>query len=108
MSLSTHVLDTVAGRPASDVEVALCRVDDTGRAERVATARTDSDGRISGWTVTAGRHRLVFGTGDYWRRAGVDAFHPEVAVTFDVTAPDAHHHVPLLLAPFAYSTYRGS
>jgi 5-hydroxyisourate hydrolase len=97
MSLSTHVLDAATGRPAQSVPVRLERADGTV----VAKARTDADGRITGWAPGAGVHRLVFETGD-------DGFFPEVAVTFRITDADAHHHVPLLLSPFAYTTYRGS
>lgn len=97
MSLSTHVLDAATGRPAHDVPVRLERADGTV----VAAARTDADGRVTGWAPGAGVHRLVFDTGEH-------AFFPEVAVTFRITDADAHHHVPLLLSPFAYTTYRGS
>jgi 5-hydroxyisourate hydrolase len=97
MSLSTHVLDAATGRPAQGVPVRLERADGTVLAE----ASTDADGRITGWTPATGVHRLVFDTGD-------NAFFPEVAVTFRITDADAHHHVPLLLSPFAYTTYRGS
>ena len=69
------------------------------------------DGRVAGWADEAtdeGTHRLVFGSGDYFAGQGVETFYPEVVVVFAVTDPDRHHHVPLLLSPFAYSTYRGS
>lgn len=96
MSLSTHVLDAATGRPASGLEVRLEAADGT-----VLTERTDEDGRITGWDPGCGVHRLVFDTGGH-------AFYPEVAVTFRITDAGAHHHVPLLLSPFAYTTYRGS
>ena len=96
MSLSTHVLDAATGRPATGVAVRLEHADGT-----VTEARTDDDGRITGWDAGRGVHRLVFDTGDH-------AFFPEVAVTFRITGPRAHLHVPLLLSPFAYTTYRGS
>ncbi|MGI5130074.1 hydroxyisourate hydrolase [Pseudonocardia sp. CA-107938] len=100
MSLSTHVLDAVTGRPAQDVPVRLERA-----GAVVTTARTDADGRVRDLgALTAGVHRLVFDTA----AAFPDGFYPEVVVTFTVTDPSAHHHVPLLLSPFAYSTYRGS
>lgn len=97
MSLSTHVLDAATGRPARGVPVRLERADGTVLAE----ASTDADGRITGWAPAEGVHRLVFDTGG-------NAFFPEVTVTFRITDADAHHHVPLLLSPFAYTTYRGS
>lgn len=97
MSLSTHVLDAGSGRPAAGVEVRLEHQDGT----LITVDRTNADGRITGWSPGAGVHRLVFDTGDH-------AFYPEVAVTFRITDPDEHHHVPLLLSPYAYTTYRGS
>ncbi|MBF8191348.1 hydroxyisourate hydrolase [Nonomuraea sp. K274] len=99
MSFSTHVLDAVTGSPASGVHV---RLEHEGRV--VAEGRTDGDGRIKGWNPGAGVHRVVFDTGAYLR----ETFYPEVVVTFTVTDPERHYHVPLLLSPYAYSTYRGS
>ncbi|MER5321462.1 hydroxyisourate hydrolase [Streptosporangium roseum] len=103
MSLSTHVLDAALGRPAAGVAVRLERAG-TVLAEGV----TDADGRIGGWAPGAGAHRLVFDTGGYFAARAVDAFYPEVSIDFTVGDPDEHYHVPLLLSPFAYSTYRGS
>ncbi|HEY0450182.1 hydroxyisourate hydrolase [Actinophytocola sp.] len=105
MSLSTHVLDTTVGRPACDVPVRL-EARGEGGWQVIVDGCTDVDGRIGGWGIeAAGVYRLVFGTGDY---LGPDAFFPEVAVAFRVADPAVHHHVPLLLSPFGYSTYRGS
>ncbi|MFC4906013.1 hydroxyisourate hydrolase [Actinomadura gamaensis] len=104
MSLSTHVLDAARGRPAEGVPVRLERREDGGY-RGLAEARTDADGRIRDWggaELGAGTYRLVFDT------AGLSDFYPEVAVAFVVADPGQHHHVPLLLSPFAYSTYRGS
>ena len=102
MSLSTHVLDTSRGRPAAGVPVTLYRQDGT----RLTDAVTDADGRVRDLPVDGpGGYRLVFATGDY---LGADAFYPEVSVAFRIGAPDEHYHVPLLLSPFGYSTYRGS
>jgi len=103
MSLSTHVLDTATGRPAVGIAVAW------ESAAGTRTGCTDADGRLrfAGDTV-AGVHRLVFATGEWFAAAGVAAFHPRVCVEFEVHDPAEHHHVPLLLSPFAYSTYRGS
>lgn len=102
MTLSTHVLDTSKGRPAAGVPVRL----ETEDGATLADGRTNEDGRITGWDLEhAGVHRLVFGTGDY---LGPDAFYPQVVVAFRVADPAEHHHVPLLLSPFGYSTYRGS
>lgn len=108
MSLSTHVLDSTKGRPAPGVRVRLeQRKGDTWIT--VAQATTDADGRIGEFAADgppAGVHRLVFDTGAYFD--GAPTFYPEVCLTFQVTDPAEHHHVPLLLSPFAYSTYRGS
>ena len=105
MSLSTHILDTSVGRPAAGVSVRLeARTDEAWRP--VANGQTDPDGRITGWdTDHAGEYRLVFDTGGY---LGPDAFYPEVVVAFRVADPGEHYHVPLLISPFGYSTYRGS
>ncbi|MGH3517914.1 MAG: hydroxyisourate hydrolase [Haloechinothrix sp.] len=108
MSLSTHVLDSSTGRPAAGIRVRLeSSKANTWVAE--AEAVTDADGRIREFSSdgpAAGVHRLIFDTAGYFD--GRPAFYPEVAVTFQITDPAEHHHVPLLLSPFAYSTYRGS
>src|SRR5205807_1787228 len=78
----------------------------------LARARTDGDGRVRAWPgapePAPGVHRLTFATGAYFGAAGVEAFHPEVSVVFRVADAAAHHHVPLLLSPFGYTTYRGT
>lgn len=106
MSLSTHVLDTARGRPAAGLTVT-CERRDADGWRHVATAVTDGDGRVPHLVadLDAGVHRLVFATGEW---ADSRIFWPEVVVTFEVTAPADHHHVPLLLSPYGYSTYRGS
>lgn len=109
MSLSTHVLDAVNGTPATGVAVrAESRVDGAWRP--VARGVTDADGRVRdfGVDVGVGVHRLTFDTGGYFGRLGIAAFYPEVTVTFQVRDAADRHHVPLLLSPFAFSTYRGS
>jgi 5-hydroxyisourate hydrolase len=105
VSVSTHVLDAVAGRPAAGIAVRLYAGNGL-----LAEGVTDADGRcrLTGEATVAGPHRLVFATGTWFDGRGVAAFWPEVTLTFAVTAPAEHHHVPLLLSPFAYSTYRGS
>jgi len=112
VSVSTHILDTVRGEPAGGVVVRLERV---GRGE-LGRARTDADGRISDFGVgslAAGTYRLIFETGPYLSGRGVggaDAapFFPEVIVTFAADGLRSRYHVPLLLSPYSYSTYRGS
>lgn len=108
MSLSTHVLDATTGRPAAGVAVTVeSRVD--GGWQRTAAGSTDSDGRVRELGAPGvGVHRISFDTGGYFAAAGVAAFYPEVTVTFEIVDAAAHHHVPLLLSPYAYSTYRGS
>ncbi|MFR9752914.1 hydroxyisourate hydrolase [Nocardia sp. 004] len=103
-TLSTHVLDAVLGMPAVGVAVTLYR-----QAERLGSGQTDTDGRIGslGEALEPGTYRLVFDTGAYFARLEVEAFYPEVAITFVITE-QRHYHVPVLLSPFAFSTYRGS
>ena len=106
MSLSTHVLDAVTGRPAAGMRVVVERRAGAGW-DQATERRTDADGRVADLAgrLEAGVHRLRFDVESY---LGPDCFYPEVAVTFRVVDPAAHLHVPLLLSPFAYSTYRGS
>jgi 5-hydroxyisourate hydrolase len=112
VTISTHVLDTALGQPAAGVAVSLDRGD---RATWVSVGRgeTDADGRVRALvsdelTAPAGTYRLVFETGSYFLRRGVDAFYPSVTVVFEIRGSSGHYHVPLLLSPFGYSTYRGS
>jgi len=108
-SLSTHVLDAVTGDPAAGVPVVLAhRVD--GVWTDLTTASTDADGRVRELApdgLAAGDHRLVFDTASWFAAGGATGFYPEVAVTFTVSQ-ERHYHVPLLLSPYAFSTYRGS
>ena len=106
MTLSTHVLDAVTGRPATDLTVVLAT-----RAAgwtTVTSGVTDADGRLALGGVSPAEYRLTFETGPWFTRHGIESFYPEVAITFRVSGADQHYHVPLLLSPFAYSTYRGS
>jgi 5-hydroxyisourate hydrolase len=111
--ISTHVLDTALGRPAAGVPVVLERLTEGDRAIVVSSAVTDADGRVrelipSGTPLAAGTYRLIFETGVYFNAAGVEVFYPHVPVVFTVHDAKQHHHVPLLLSPYGYSTYRGS
>lgn len=111
--ISTHILDTSLGRPAGGVPVVLERIDERGGASEIARALTDPDGRVrelapSGGSLQAGRYRLTFDSGAYFAAQGVDGFYPLVSVLFALRDPSQHHHVPLLLSPFGYATYRGS
>lgn len=101
--VTTHVLDAAFGRPAVGMRVRLERADGTV----VGDAVTDEDGRCRDLgPALPGEHRLVFGTGDWFAAAGRESYYPQVVVTFAYGG--GHHHVPLLLSPFAYSTYRGT
>jgi 5-hydroxyisourate hydrolase len=114
--LSTHVLDTARGKPAAGVKIILYRI--SGQSHRkIAEVTTNADGRtdaplLEGASLTAGSYELVFCAGDYLRasgQAGADTlFLDEIPIRFGVSDADAHYHVPLLISPFAYSTYRGS
>jgi 5-hydroxyisourate hydrolase len=111
-AITTHVLDTSVGRPAAGVPVVLERED---RDSWLVVGRgvTDQDGRLrslmpEGTPPGTGRYRLTFHTKSYHDRTGALAFYPVVVVVFDTAAGESHYHVPLLLSPFGYSTYRGS
>lgn len=107
--LTTHVLDAATGRPATGVGVALARVADSGAVTAIAEGVTDADGRLALGPdrLEDGVHTLTFATGAYYAAREVETFYPAAIVTFTV-AGEGHLHVPLLLSPFAYSTYRGS
>jgi len=112
MSVSTHVLDTSAGRPASGIPVHLQRLDGD-RWVDVSRGTTDADGRAgalipAGTPAPAGTFRLTFAVAAYFASRGQSAFYETIAVEFIVRDAAQHHHVPLLLSPFGYSTYRGS
>jgi 5-hydroxyisourate hydrolase len=104
MTLSTHVLDATTGTPAVGVAVTLTA------GGVIATGITDADGRIGGLggDLAAGIYRLQFDTATYFTEHGVTGFYPEVVIAFEITDAASHHHVPLLLSPYSYSTYRGS
>jgi len=109
--ITTHVLDTSRGRPASGVHLTLS-VDEGGAWNELARGVTDEDGRCKTLTpaapVAAGRYRIVFDTGAYFSGQRLETFYPEVSVVFEIKDGAAHYHVPLLLSAWGYSTYRGS
>ena len=111
--ISTHVLDTARGRAASGVPVALEILGDGGTWRALGRGETDADGRFkgllpSGTALAVGEYRLTFATKAYFEATGEKGFYPEVVVRFEVRDAGQHHHVPLLLSPFGYSTYRGT
>ena len=106
-TLSTHVLDTSLGKPAAGVTVVLESV----AGEALGDGITDGDGRVGSIgpeRLEAGDYRLRFASGGYFAAQGVEAFYPEVVVVFTIADTAQHYHVPVLLNPFGYSTYRGS
>lgn len=108
--VTTHILDTSTGRPAAGVAVELF-ARQNGEWSHLASGTTDDDGRsrdLGPAQLATGVYRLLFATGAYFDRSNTPTFFPEVALTFEITDADQHYHVPLLLSPFAYSTYRGS
>ncbi len=108
--ITTHILDTALGQPAAGVAVELYARD--GEAWfQIATGTTDADGRVKDLgpeKLQSGTYQLRFDTQAYFAGIKTDTFFPEVSLTFAVQASQEHYHVPLLLSPFAYSTYRGS
>ena len=112
MTISTHVLDTSIGRPAGAITVQLQRQHGATWTD-VSRAVTDKDGRVTGLLPPAGQagaggYRLTFDVGEYFRARGVESFYSTISIDFIVRDAAAHYHVPLLLSPYGYSTYRGS
>lgn len=111
--LTTHVLDTARGRPATDLTIRLERLAAADRWELLGTGSTDNDGRLktlypAGEPLAAATYRLTFETGTWFAAKGDPVFFPYAQIVFTITETASHYHVPLLLSPFAYSTYRGS
>jgi 5-hydroxyisourate hydrolase len=109
--ISTHILDTARGCPAAGVPVRLER-QEGGEWVALGSGHTDDDGRLrtlaDGAPLQAGIHRISFEISSYHAQLGIEGFYPRAAIEFHVRDPKAHFHVPLLLSPFGYSTYRGS
>ena len=110
-SISTHILDTHRGCPASDVPIEL-RMLKEGVFEVISQGRTNSDGRLpglmTGIDLEPGVYQMFFGTQEYHQALGIQGFYPYVEVTFEIVNTEQHYHVPLLISPFGFSTYRGS
>lgn len=112
-AITTHILDTALGRPAAGVHVMLDRRADDGRWDTIGRGHTDNDGRLrtlypGSDPPTPGVYRLTFDTQRYFESLDVEAFYPEVVVVFETLADETHYHVPLLLGPFGFTTYRGT
>ena len=109
-AITTHVLDTSRGQPASGVPVSLEVRSEAGEWRVLGRSSTDKDGRAAllEQPVAKGVYRLTFDTSAYFRAWNLDGFYPEVQVVFEIRELEPHHHVPLLLSPYGYSTYRGS
>ena len=112
-AITTHVLDTARGHPAAGVAVVLELKHDDGDWKAIGRGVTDADGRLRSLMPEAGSappgiYRLTFDTGPYFEAQGSRGFYPHVTVTFEVVQGEAHYHVPLLVSPFGYATYRGS
>jgi 5-hydroxyisourate hydrolase len=111
--ISTHILDTARGKPAASVPVRLEHRDLSGVWRELSTARTDSDGRCAellpaDHSLSEGVYRLTFTTADYFAGQGVQGLYPYIEITFHARSGESHFHIPLLLSPNGYSTYRGS
>jgi 5-hydroxyisourate hydrolase len=109
--ITTHILDTANGRPATGVPITL-EVDRAGEWHPLGAGATDDDGRLrsllSAGALEAATYRLTFDTAAYFAASGTPSFYPLVQVVFAVADPGQHYHVPLLISPYGYSTYRGS
>ena len=110
--ITTHVLDVSLGEPAEGVVITLAKIDEQDQPVAVGHGVTNADGRVTTLLppgeATPGIYRLTFETTAYFARSHRESFYPRIEVTFHVTDAEAHYHVPLLLSPFGYSTYRGS
>jgi len=115
--ITTHVLDLTQGRPAANLAIELYRIDAGGESRLLKSVRTDSDGRtasplLQGDELQIGNYEIVFIVGNYFGTQGEPATTPpfldRIPIRFGISDPDAHYHVPLLVSPWSYSTYRGS
>lgn len=111
--ISTHILDTARGKPAANVPVKLDRHEAIGGWHLLTSAHTDPDGRCAqllppDHPLPAGPYRLLFDTASYFSAQGLDGLYPVIEITFQVREGESHYHIPLLLSPNGYTTYRGS
>jgi 5-hydroxyisourate hydrolase len=109
--ITTHVLDTARGGPAPGIAITL-EIEADGSWQRIGAGHTDADGRLATLmgehALHAATYRISFATGPYFGARGEACFYPRVQIEFRISAPDQHYHVPILLSPFGYTTYRGS
>ena len=111
--ITTHVLDTSQGCPGANIQIRLEQQKTDKNWQIIASGTTNSDGRIANLipddkVLDSGVYRMVFATGPYFEQHGKAYFYPEIEVRFLLNHPEQHYHIPLLLSPFSYSTYRGS
>ena len=111
--ITTHVLDTSLGQPAEGVDVNLEMLLESGEWKKIGQGKTNSDGRVNellpaGHALTKGLYKLTFDTDTYFKKKSAKSFYPFVPIVFEIHDTQSHYHVPLLLSPFGYSTYRGS
>ena len=111
--ISTHVLDTAKGRPAAGVPVRLEREEGPGKWTQLHSTKTDQDGRCAqllpdGSALSEGDYRLIFDTAAYFAACKIEGLYPSVQISFHVKNGESHFHIPLLLSPNGYTTYRGS
>lgn len=112
ITLSTHVLNTASGQPGAGIDALLRYQTGKGEWKEVASGTTNEDGRIPGFIpkgtqLEKGIYRMLFQSGDYFEKQGIKTFFPYVMITFEIE-DESHHHIPLLLSPFGFTTYRGS
>jgi 5-hydroxyisourate hydrolase len=112
-TISTHILDTALGAPAANVAVTLARIDARGATSVIASGVTNADGRVAALvpqdgSLRGGDYRLCFDVAPYFAATRRTSFYNQICIDFVVTDEPQHYHVPLLLSPFGYSTYRGS
>ena len=110
--ITTHALDTSLGKPAQGLTITLSQRDEQGHWMELASGITNDDGRITDLleegSLRAGVYQMCFETGAYHLALGVEGFYPEATIAFTVKDPTQHYHIPLLISPYGYSTYRGS
>ncbi len=109
--ITTHVLDVSCGKPAANISCKLERLNSQSQWEKIGEGVTNQDGRVDtllSSPINKGIYRIEFLTKPYFEQKKTNSFYPSVTVHFEIVSPEEHYHVPLLLSPYGYSTYRGS